>query len=54
MREGGIVSQPDRRSGDVFGPLLRSWRTNRRVTQLQLALDAGVSQAMARFASSPR
>src|SRR3990170_6571604 len=30
-------------SNRPFGPLLRSWRTSRHLTQLDLALEAGVS-----------
>jgi transcriptional regulator with XRE-family HTH domain len=39
MSTRASVSTPD----GQFGPLLRSWRTSRRVTQLELALEAGVS-----------
>src|SRR5688500_3106767 len=39
--------------GDV-GPLLREWRTRRRLTQLELALDAGVSTRHLSFVETGR
>lgn len=37
-----------------FGPLLRAWRERRRLSQLALALDAGVSQRHLSFVESGR
>lgn len=39
---------------DAFGPLLRSWRTRKRLSQLDLALDAGLSQRHISFLETGR
>jgi transcriptional regulator with XRE-family HTH domain len=38
----------------AFGPLLKSWRTRRRLSQLDLALDAGMSQRHLSFLETGR
>jgi transcriptional regulator with XRE-family HTH domain len=42
------------RPQDAFGPLLKSWRTRRRLSQLDLALDAGMSQRHVSFLETGR
>lgn len=42
------------RPQDAFGPLLKSWRTRRRLSQLDLALDAGMSQRHLSFLETGR
>ncbi|SFR98540.1 helix-turn-helix domain-containing protein [Yoonia litorea] len=42
------------RPQDAFGPLLKSWRTRRRLSQLDLALDAGLSQRHLSFLETGR
>lgn len=42
-RAAGPVRRPRPRPGAGAGPLLRHWRTARRLSQLELALDAGTS-----------
>jgi len=42
------------RPQDAFGPLLKSWRTRRRLSQLDLALDAGLSQRHVSFLETGR
>jgi transcriptional regulator with XRE-family HTH domain len=43
-----------KRPQDAFGPLLKSWRTRRRLSQLDLALDAGLSQRHISFLETGR
>lgn len=42
------------RPEDAFGPLLKSWRTRRHLSQLDLALDAGLSQRHISFLETGR
>ncbi|MFC6488001.1 helix-turn-helix domain-containing protein [Nitratireductor sp. GCM10026969] len=42
------------RTGDSVGALLREWRQRRRLSQLHLALDAGISQRHLSFIESGR
>ena len=42
------------RGHDDVGPLLREWRGRRRLTQLELALDAGVSARHLSFVETGR
>lgn len=42
------------RPQDAFGPLLKSWRNRRRLSQLDLALDAGMSQRHLSFLETGR
>ena len=42
------------RPQDAFGSLLKSWRTRRRLSQLDLALDAGISQRHVSFLETGR
>ena len=42
------------RPQDAFGPLLKSWRRRRRLSQLDLALDAGLSQCHLSFLETGR
>src|SRR5262245_34891898 len=51
-RGGGLV--PDRRSPQSFGLLLKEWRGLRRKSQLDLALDAGISTRHLSFVESGR
>lgn len=48
------VAQPGSRAGPTFGHVLREWRQRRRLSQLALALDAGVSQRHLSFVESGR
>jgi transcriptional regulator with XRE-family HTH domain len=43
-----VSSQPS------IGPLLREWRERRRLTQLELALDAGISTRHLSFVETGR
>jgi len=45
-----VINRPQ----DAFGPLLKSWRTRRRMSQLDLALDAGLSQRHVSFLETGR
>src|SRR5438045_3126521 len=42
------------RGGDPGGPLLRDWRQRRRLSQLELALEAGVSARHVSFVETGR
>lgn len=42
------------RQQNAFGPLLKSWRVRRRLSQLDLALDAGMSQRHLSFLETGR
>lgn len=42
------------RPRDAFGPLLKAWRTRRRMSQLDLALEAGLSQRHLSFLETGR
>ncbi|WP_199823679.1 helix-turn-helix transcriptional regulator [Labrenzia sp. OB1] len=42
------------RPQDAFGPLLKSWRNRRHVSQLDLAMDAGMSQRHISFLETGR
>lgn len=42
------------RPQDAFGPLLKAWRTRKRISQLDLALDAGLSQRHVSFLETGR
>ncbi len=46
-----LLGQPDH---PTFGPLLRQWRTTRRMTQLQLATEAGISARHLSFLETGR
>lgn len=45
---------PTGRIGDAFPHLLKTWRTKRRMSQLELALESGVSQRHVSFLESGR
>ena len=38
------IRQPDHPTASSFGPLLRSWRNSRKFSQLELAMEADISQ----------
>lgn len=48
------LSGASRRRNDRVGPLLRDWRTRRRVSQMNLALDVGVSARHLSFIETGR
>src|SRR3954465_1357083 len=48
------MTTPAHASSPSFGALLRDWRQRRRLSQLALALDAGVSQRHLSFVESGR
>ena len=53
MRKGGMTLLMNRPQ-DTFGPLLKSWRSRRHISQLDLALDAGMSQRHISFLETGR
>lgn len=54
QRFSGIATVPAARKGPAAGTLLREWRTRRRVSQLALALDSGVSARHLSFVETGR
>ena len=52
-RSGMMKQQPSERPAKV-GDLIKEWRTRRRLSQLDLALEAGVSQRHLSFVESGR
>jgi transcriptional regulator with XRE-family HTH domain len=53
-RVNRVVATPERAPGGQVGALLRRWRTTRRVSQLDLALDADVSSRHLSFVETGR
>ena len=53
VRKGSMTVLKNR-PRDSFGPLLKSWRTRRRLSQFDLALDAGMSQRHISFLETGR
>ena len=49
-----IADNPHPATGGRVGPLLRDWRRRRRITQMELALEAGVSTSHLSFVETGR
>jgi transcriptional regulator with XRE-family HTH domain len=54
LRTGPLPSERDVESRSAFGRLLREWRTRRRVSQLDLAVEADVSSRHVSFVETGR